>query len=66
MNLSAYLVFSGCIFGIVAIFHLLRVLNQWPLVLGPWSAPIWVSWIGTVVPLFLCMAAFRLLSRVSQ
>lgn len=66
MNASIYLVVSGCIFGVVAILHLFRVLNGWPLVLGPWSVPVWVSWFGAVIPLVLCITAFRLLSGHSK
>jgi hypothetical protein len=62
MNSRAYLVISGTIFGIVAIFHLLRVVNSWAVVVGPWSAPMWVSWLGTLVPAILCVWALRLAS----
>ncbi len=64
MSTRAYLVISAAIFGIVAILHLLRVVNSWALVLGPWSAPIWVSWLGTLVPAGLCVWAVRSASRL--
>jgi acyl-CoA reductase-like NAD-dependent aldehyde dehydrogenase len=60
MKARTYLIISGCIFGIVAILHLLRVVNGWTLVLGPWTVPMWVSWVGTIVPALLCGWAFRL------
>ncbi len=60
MSSRAYLVISGVIFGIVAVLHLLRLVNGWALELGPWSAPIWLSWLGAVVPALLCIWAFRL------
>jgi len=63
MNHRGYSLVSGTIFGIVAILHLLRVVNDWPLALGPWSAPMWVSWFGTLVPAILCIWAYRLASR---
>jgi len=63
MNSRTYLVISGTVFGIVAVLHLLRVVNGWAMVLGPWSVPIWVSWLGTLVPAVLCVWAFRLASR---
>ena len=66
MNSSAYLVISGCIFGVVAIVHLLRVINEWAMVLGPWSVPMWLSWVGTFIPIVLCITAFRLLSANSE
>ena len=65
MRPRAYLVISGTIFGTVAILHLLRVVNSWALVLGPWSAPMWVSWLGTLVPAVLCVWALRLALNAS-
>ena len=64
MSSRTYLVVSGTIFGIVAVLHLLRVINGWSRVLGPWSAPMWISWLGTLVPAGLCGWAFRLVSRI--
>ena len=43
MNSRVYLILSGSIFGIIAVLHLLRVVNGWDLVLGPWSVPVWIS-----------------------
>ncbi len=63
MTTRTYLVISGTIFGIVSIFHLLRVVNSWVLVLGEWSVPMWVSWFGTAFPAVLCIWALRLASR---
>ena len=63
MNQRTYALVSGTIFGIVAGFHLLRLVNGWPLALGPWSAPMWVSGFGTLGPTLLCVWAFRLSSR---
>ena len=64
MNSRTYLVFSGTVFGIVAVLHLLRVVNGWAVVVGPWSVPMWVSWLGALVPAGLCVWAFRLASRI--
>jgi hypothetical protein len=63
MNHRAYSLVSGTLFGIVAVVHLLRVINGWPAVLGPWSAPMWVSWFGTLGPGILCVWAYRLASQ---
>ena len=62
MGSRLYLLVSGVVFGLVAILHLLRVVNGWPLVLGTWSVPMWGSWLGTVVPALLCVWALRLAS----
>ena len=66
MSPRAYLVISGTIFGIVAILHLLRVVNGWAFVLGPWSIPMSASWFGTLVPALLCVWALRLASRIQD
>ena len=63
MSSRTYLVISGAVFGIVAVLHLLRVVNGWAMVVGPWSAPMWVSWFGTFVPALLCAWAFRLAAQ---
>ncbi len=62
MSPRTYLIISGVIFGTVATLHLLRVVNGWALVLGPWAAPMWISWLGTLAPAVLCVWAFRLAS----
>ena len=66
MSARNYLVISGAIFGIVAVLHLLRVVNSWDLVLGVWSVPMWVSWFGTAFPAVLCIWALRLASRSGE
>jgi uncharacterized integral membrane protein len=37
------------IFAVVALFHLVRIYMDWPVMIGDWSVPMWVSWIGLVV-----------------
>jgi len=66
MNNRSYLVVSGAVFGFVAVLHLLRVVNGWAVVVGPWSAPMGVSWLGTIFPAVLCVWAFRMASRVRE
>ena len=63
MNIRVYLAVSGAVFGLVAVLHLLRVVNGWSVAVGPWSAPMTVSWLGTIFPAILCVWAFRLASR---
>ncbi|SRR6266487_831455 len=40
---------AGVIFAAVALFHLVRIYMDWPVTIGGWSVPMWVSWIGLVV-----------------
>jgi len=60
MNLRTYLICSGVIFGAVAFVHLLRIVNSWSLMIGSWSVPIWISWLGVLLPLILSASAFLL------
>src|ERR1700730_6980826 len=41
-------VVASVIFALVALLHLLRIYMGWPIVIGSWTAPMWVSWIGLV------------------
>jgi hypothetical protein len=60
MNARTYLPISASIFGIVAAVHLARLFLHFPLVVGGWSAPLWISIPGLLVPGFLCWSGFRL------
>ena len=40
---------ASVIFVLVALLHLLRIYMGWPIVIGSWTVPMWVSWIGLVV-----------------
>ena len=44
--LKAYLVFSGGIFVLVTLLHLLRIVFRWSITVGAFSVPIWFSWLG--------------------
>jgi hypothetical protein len=63
VNKRAYFAITAIIFGLVAVIHLLRVLNQWPLLLGQWSIPMWMSWLGAVVTCLLCIWALALMLK---
>lgn len=63
MTARIYLLISGTIFGLAAIFHVLRVVIGWTLTLHTWSVPMWVSWLGTILPAVLCIWALGLAFR---
>jgi len=56
-------VVAGVIFAVVALLHLLRIYMSWPIVIGSWTAPMWVSWIGLVVAGSLSYFGFSLAAR---
>lgn len=45
---------AGCIFGIVAILHLLRIITGSIVIIASHSLPIWVNVMGLLVTGFLC------------
>lgn len=61
MSNRLYLVVSATLFVLVALAHLVRVMNGLPVQVGSYSVPMAMSWIGVVVPGFLAGSAIRLL-----
>jgi hypothetical protein len=45
MDHKTFSVVAGVIFALVALLHLLRIYMGWPVVIGSWTVPMWVSWI---------------------
>lgn len=63
MQPRTYFLISAIVFGLVAIAHLLRILNDWSVQVGAWSAPMSASWGALVIAGILSAWAFRLFSR---
>ena len=66
MNPKAYCAISATLFTIVALVHLTRVLNGWPVVVDAFQVPMLASWIGTLVPGLLAVWGFISVSRVGS
>jgi hypothetical protein len=49
MDQKTFTLLAGVVFAIVALLHLLRIYMAWPVVIGDWTVPMWVSWIALVV-----------------
>jgi hypothetical protein len=60
MDRKTYLWMAGIIFTLVMVFHLVRIFEDWPVTIGDWSVPKWVSWIGLIVAGGLALFGFRL------
>lgn len=58
MNKNIPLIVAGCIFGLVAIAHLLRVLFHLEIVVSGYSVPMNVSYIGLLITLVLSIWMF--------
>jgi len=61
-----WLRFAGTIFGIVGILHLLRVITGIPVLIGGWSLPIWINWMGLFGASFLCIWLWRLSGKIDK
>ena len=60
--MKAYLVTTGTVFGLIAVMHLLRAIEEWSLLTThPWSF-LGMAALG-VVAAALCVWAWRLLRR---
>ena len=53
-----YCVVSGVLFALVALAHLLRIVNDVSIQLDGNAVPMYVSWIGFIVPAALALWAF--------
>ena len=66
MNRQTFCIVAGVIFGVVALFHLLRIYMDWPVVIGDWSVPMGVSWIALVVAGLLAIWGLALAARATR
>ena len=63
MNKHTYFLISGLVFAIVAAAHLLRIINQLPVVFGSWDIPMWGSVIGFILAGILSYCGFTLMYK---
>jgi hypothetical protein len=61
--LNLYLITSGGVFLLVGIFHLLRLIYQWPIVVGSITIPFLLSYAGLPEAIVASLAAFWLLRK---
>lgn len=60
MGHKEYSVVSGILFALVALAHLLRIVNGMSVTVDDYAVPMFASWVGFVVPGALAFWAFRL------
>ncbi len=58
-----YLLLTGIVFSAIALAHLVRVLYQTDIVILGWEVPIFLSWIGIAVALYLAFSSFYFMTR---
>jgi hypothetical protein len=49
MDRKTFSLVAAIIFAVVALLHLARIFMDWPVVIGGWSVPMWVSWVALIV-----------------
>jgi hypothetical protein len=63
MEAKTFFLVAGVIFGVVALFHLVRIIMDWSVTIGDWSIPMWVSWVALIVAGGLSLVGLRLSQR---
>jgi uncharacterized integral membrane protein len=63
MNKKTYFLISGLVFAIVAAAHLLRIINQSPILFGTWVIPMTVSVLGLIIAGILSYCGFTLMCK---
>lgn len=53
-----YIVISGLIFSIIAFAHLIRIINDWMVIINGQSLPMSISYLGFIVTTMLAIWAF--------
>jgi hypothetical protein len=58
-----YLLITGVVFSVIALAHLVRVLYDTDIIILGWQVPIFLSWIGIAVSLYLAFSSFYFMVR---
>jgi hypothetical protein len=60
MTQRTYSLVTSVLFFLIALFHALRLFRGWQVTIGDVVVPLWVSWIGLVIAVYLANQGFRL------
>jgi hypothetical protein len=66
MNRNTYPWVAGTIFTLVALFQLVRIFEDWPVIIEDWSVPKWVSWVALIVAGGLALFGFRFTANENE
>ena len=55
---NAYAIVSALIFALVTVGHVVRLINRWSVVIGPYNVSMNVSWAALVVSALLAIWGF--------
>ena len=60
MKTKDYVQYTSLILTFACLLHLLRVINNWGLALGPWEIPMWLSVVVVVFAGYLVVCSKHL------
>jgi len=60
-SLKNYLIISATVFAVVAVAHLTRAVEQWPITIASWNVPVEISWLGAIAAAALSLWSIVLL-----
>ena len=60
MTQRTFSLITAVLFFLIAILHALRLLHAWQVTIGDVVVPLWVSWIGLAIAVYLGSQGFRL------
>jgi len=59
MGNKPFTLIAALIFLVVAVLHVIRLVKHFHVVLGNHMIPMWVSWLGVIIPLILVWGLWR-------
>jgi hypothetical protein len=63
MDAKTFSLMAGVIFAVVALLHLVRIFEEWTVIIGDWSVPKSVSWVALIIAGGLAILGLRLGQR---
>jgi hypothetical protein len=60
MTQRSFFLITSILFFLIALLHALRLLQGWQVTIEGAVVPLWVSWIGLVIAVYLANQGFRL------
>jgi len=60
------LLIAGSVFLLVAILHLVRIAFGWEIILGTVVLPVWISWLGVILPGYLAYSSYHFALRTKH
>jgi hypothetical protein len=64
-KMSADAAITALIFAIVALAHIVRIINRWAVQIGPFSVSMSVSWVGFVVATLLAILGLHAIRPIN-